>query len=147
MARIRRISAKHAFLLLECLCTVIVVRACLSLRKNDFLRQRIATFTVGDIAPQHRLAEIAWAVAAVSRSVPKATCLTQATAGQWILARRGFDSIVRISVPPMTNAEGRIAPHAWLIASDTLVLGGDLDQYGRHRMLHDYPVRARPVAR
>ncbi|WP_435171510.1 lasso peptide biosynthesis B2 protein [Falsirhodobacter sp. 1013] len=147
MARLRRISARQACLLLECLFTVVVVRCALSMRKNDMLRRRIAAHTVHSVAPNHRLAEIAWAVAAVARSVPKATCLTQATAGQWVLARRGFDSIVRISVPPLTDANGRIAPHAWLMAGDTVVLGGTVDQYYRHRMLHDYPVRAPSVAR
>ncbi|MDB6454801.1 lasso peptide biosynthesis B2 protein [Falsirhodobacter sp. 20TX0035] len=147
MARLRRISARQVCLLLECLFTVAVVRCALSSRRSDWLRRRIGTFTVHSMAPNHRLAEIAWAVAAVSRSVPKASCLTQATAGQWILARRGFDSIVRISVPPLADAQGRIAPHAWLMAGDTVVLGGTVDLYQRHRMLHDYPVRAPSVAR
>lgn len=147
MARLRRISARQAGLLLECLVTVVVVRCALSMRKNDALRRRIAVQDVHSIAPNHRLAEIAWAVAAVARSVPKATCLTQATAGQWVLARRGFDSTVQISVPPKTGSNGRILPHAWLMAGDTVVLGGTAEDYYRHRMLHDYPVRAPSVVR
>lgn len=141
MPRLRRISARQACLLLECLWTVAIVRCALSLRKNASLRRRISTLHANDEAPQHRLAEVAWAVTAVARSVPRATCLTQATAAQWILARRGFDSTVRISVPPLTGPDGRIAPHAWLIAGHTVVLGGTVEHYQRHRMLHDYPVR------
>lgn len=117
---------------------VTVVRCGLTLRRHAALRRHILRHKARAVPPQDRLAEIAWAIAAVARRVPGATCLTQATAGQWVLARRGYGSVVRISVPPLDVAEGGIAPHAWLIATDIVALGGTAAQYRQHRILHDF---------
>ena len=84
------------------------------------------------------LAEIAWSVRNAARLVPGATCLTQASAGQILLARRGHASTVRLSVPAMAGTPGKLAPHAWLMAGDIIVLGGTSQDYARHRPLHDF---------
>ena len=84
------------------------------------------------------LAEVAWSVRNAARLVPGATCLTQASAGQLLLARRGLATTIRLSVPAQAAAPGRLAPHAWLMAGDIIVLGGTAEDYTRHRTLHDF---------
>ena len=64
----------------------------------------------------------AWAIAAVSRRIPGATCLTQALAAQWLLARRGVASQVAIGVAK--DAKHRFEAHAWLLCNSEIVVGG-----------------------
>jgi Transglutaminase-like superfamily len=65
---------------------------------------------------------ILWAVAAVSRHLPAATCLTQALAAQAMLFRAGHVSRVMIGVAK----DDRIGfqAHAWLVLEEKVVLGG-----------------------
>ena len=68
---------------------------------------------------------VAWAVHTGSRYVPSATCLTQALAGQILLARYGYASELRIGV---AQASGRdFEAHAWLLYDDEVVIGGGGD--------------------
>lgn len=76
-------------------------------------RQRVAS----DPSPAHLL----WSVRAASRWVPRATCLTQALAARWLLARRGFDAVLRIGV---TRSESGIQGHAWLERDGRVLIGG-----------------------
>jgi hypothetical protein len=55
---------------------------------------------------------VRWAVAAVGRRLPGATCLTQALAARMLLGRKGIPARVRIGV--RRDEAGRIAGHAWL---------------------------------
>ena len=63
---------------------------------------------------------VAWAVAAASRYVPKATCLVRALAGQALLARRGHPSRLCIGA---AKPEGRFEAHAWLEDDGRAILG------------------------
>ena len=65
---------------------------------------------------------IAWGISAAARLVPFATCLTQALAGQYMLARSGKASQIRIGIN--RDAAPKLAAHAWLISGDHIVLGG-----------------------
>jgi hypothetical protein len=66
--------------------------------------------------------QLVWAVKAVSRYLPAATCLTQALAAQALLGRSGFPSTVEIGV---ARDEGRrIRAHAWVVCYGQVVLGG-----------------------
>jgi hypothetical protein len=60
------------------------------------------------------------AVAAVSRFVPTATCLTQAFAAQMMLARAGHATDLRIGV---AKRDGALEAHAWLEYQGTVVYG------------------------
>jgi hypothetical protein len=71
---------------------------------------------------------VAWAVAAVSRYVPAATCLTQALAAQVLLARRGRAVELRIGVAK--GDSGRLEAHAWLESQGAVIFG---DQAGLSR--------------
>jgi hypothetical protein len=75
------------------------------------------------------LRKIAWAVSAVSRRVPDATCLTQALATQVLLGRQGYVSALRIGVAK--DPKGRLEAHAWVESSGTVVIGQapDLSKY------------------
>ena len=76
------------------------------------------------------IAELVWAVKAVSRYVPVATCLTQALALQWLLARSGHTS--RIHLGARKDVEGKFAAHAWVECEDRVVIGGSRDAGLRH---------------
>lgn len=65
---------------------------------------------------------ILWAVAAVSRHIPAATCLTQALAAQALLVRAGHVSRVMIGVAK--DERSGFQAHAWLVLKDKVVLGG-----------------------
>lgn len=65
---------------------------------------------------------VALAVRRSARLVPHATCLTQALAAQYLLARSGHRSTIRIGA--RRDPEGRLEAHAWLLCDDVIVLGG-----------------------
>lgn len=141
LRRIRRLRRREAVLLWQALGAVLLARAYLWRGAHHALRRRIEAHPVADpmaLAPRADLAEIAWSVRNAARLVPGATCLTQASAGQLLLARRGLASTIRLSVPAQAAAPARLAPHAWLMAGDTIVLGGTAEDYARHRALHDF---------
>jgi hypothetical protein len=80
-----------------------------------------------DLAPD--LAEqIPWAVATAARYVPRATCLAQALAAQWLFARVGCPTELRIGVAK--GPDKTLAVHAWLEREGRAILGGEaLDGY------------------
>lgn len=80
--------------------------------------------------PARDIARVSWAVTLASRFVPKATCLTQALAGQYLLAREGYPSTIRVGAGK--SETGAFLAHAWLLCGPTVVLGGsggDLDRF------------------
>lgn len=133
-------------LLGRALAAVVRVRVDLLRNRHHDLRRRIDSIPVAHDGPVPRadLAAVAWSVRNAARLVPGATCLTQASAGQMLLARRGYPSTVRLSVPARPGPGGGLAPHAWLMADEMIVLGGTSADYAAHRMLHDF---AMPVGR
>jgi hypothetical protein len=66
--------------------------------------------------------QFVWAVRAVSRSVPGATCLTQALAAQVLLTRAGHPSRVEIGVAK--SEKNQFQAHAWLVLGDQVLIGG-----------------------
>jgi hypothetical protein len=60
-------------------------------------------------------------VRAASRYVPHATCLTQALAGQRVLAASGYESRVEIGVSK--DEHRRFRAHAWVVCSGDIVIG------------------------
>lgn len=65
--------------------------------------------------------EVVWAVKAVSRYVPNATCLTQALTVQFLLSRAGYPSQVRIGVAH--GEESGFEAHAWVECRGAVVIG------------------------
>lgn len=66
------------------------------------------------------LEKLTWAVAVMSRYVPKATCLTRALTGQILLAGENYKSNIKIGV---SKGEGNFEAHAWLESDNKIVLG------------------------
>jgi hypothetical protein len=64
--------------------------------------------------------QLARDVRVVSSYVPRATCLTQALAGQVLLQHFGHRAIVHVGV---TKEEGTIQAHAWLESDGKVVIG------------------------
>jgi hypothetical protein len=68
-------------------------------------------------------AQWAWAVRVAARRIPGATCLTQALALQWLLARAGHSA--RIHVGVATDGARGFEAHAWLESEGEILLGND----------------------
>lgn len=66
---------------------------------------------------------IVWAVEAASRRIPRATCLTQAIAAQFLL--RCFGQGAQICFGVAHASTGTFRAHAWLECEGRPVLGGD----------------------
>jgi hypothetical protein len=81
---------------------------------------------------------IAWAVRNAARLVPRASCLTQAIATQYLFARSGQRSQIRIGVA--RDPEGRLLAHAWLVSDGRVVIGGSARDLRRYRSLTDLDV-------
>lgn len=76
--------------------------------------------------------QLVWAVAAASRYVPRASCLTQALAAQTLLRRHGYASTLQIGVAK--GPANRLEAHSWLEADgEVLIGGGGLERYARLR--------------
>ncbi|GAC1355309.1 MAG: hypothetical protein NVSMB42_13590 [Herpetosiphon sp.] len=67
------------------------------------------------------ISDIAWAVTAVSRYVPSATCLTQALAAHILVKHDGFPALLRIGVAKTST--GHFQAHAWLESEGRIVVG------------------------
>ncbi len=69
-----------------------------------------------------------WAVAAASRLIPRATCLTQALAIQLFLKQSGREAHVHIGVDH--GEGGRLDAHAWVESRGKVLFGGsNLSEY------------------
>jgi len=80
--------------------------------------------TVG-VAP----GRVAWTVETVARSIPEATCLTQALAADVMLSRMGEEPSIHIGV---ATDRGAFEAHAWLELHGRPLVGDiELDRYAR----------------
>lgn len=128
---------RRLVLLTRAVSAVAIVRLLLTLRRGHALRAHLAGSKVEGEPTLVEQREVAWSVAAASRVVPGATCLSQAMAGQILLARRGRVSVVRITVPAEAP-DGTLRPHAWLVAASTILLGGTPQDYAAHRPITEF---------
>jgi hypothetical protein len=65
---------------------------------------------------------VTWAVEAVSRRIPRATCLTQALSAQFLLRRFGYDA--RLCLGVARTPRGEFRAHAWLERDGSVLIGG-----------------------
>jgi hypothetical protein len=73
--------------------------------------------------PEDTMATIVWGVTTAARYLPRATCLAEALAAQWIFAWFGHPTLLRIGVAK-GNAKPLLA-HAWLESEGRVVVGGE----------------------
>lgn len=81
-----------------------------------------------------------WAVERAAGLVPGATCLTQALAGRFLLARRRAGSTITIGVAPKET--GGFRAHAWLRSGEQVVLGGTQEDLRDFTELAELGVRS-----
>jgi len=131
MGRLRKLTPANLPLLASAGVVVVLVRVSLWLVPSRFLLRRVSRMVAGaplPAEPTPAVRQIGWAVRAVSRRVPRASCLTQALATQILLARRGYSSHLRIGVA--RDADTGFAAHAWVeIDGDVLVGGAGSSRY------------------
>ncbi len=98
--------------------------------------KQLAAETTDVVTAAMRVNTVLWAVEAVSRRVPGASCLTQAIAGQLLLRKFGYAS--RLCVGVARGAKGDFRAHAWLERHGQVVIGDTADAY---TPLSDFPGR------
>ncbi|MDX8466502.1 lasso peptide biosynthesis B2 protein [Mesorhizobium sp. VK23B] len=125
--RVLSLSGPEMLFLAHCLAVVGVVRLGLTFSSYNRVRRLVTRLEAGDDADIADLRRVAWGVAAAARFVPGASCLTQALAGQYLLARQGNASKIRIGVERDTGAE--LKAHAWLVSGNHIVLGGSINGF------------------
>ncbi len=117
--RFMQLSGAERHLLIQAGFVVGVTRAALWVWSADTVRRVAAKVARGAVGS---LEQVVWAVETASRYLPGTTCLTQALAGQALLARSGFPARVEIGVAK--DDLRRLQAHAWVVCYDQVVLGG-----------------------
>ncbi|WP_246685843.1 lasso peptide biosynthesis B2 protein [Mesorhizobium sp. B2-4-6] len=123
-SRLRSLSGQEMLFLARCLTVVSAVRFALTLSSYNRVRSLMTRLDAGRDASIADLRRVAWGVAAAARLVPGASCLTQALAGQYLLARQGSASRISIGIEKGTGSE--LKAHAWLMSGNHIVLGGSI---------------------
>lgn len=121
LKRFAELTKTEQMLLLRTLLVVGLVRAGLWVLPFRAM-QRFAFKPRKNRAAPYPVEKIVWAVRAVSRRVPGATCLTQALAAQVLLSRSGYNPRVEIGVAK--NERNQFRAHAWLVLGDQVLIGG-----------------------
>jgi hypothetical protein len=133
MRRIRLLR-RHYPLLLKSL--VLVCRFRLLLLVSPYLKiARLIRLDERNRTAHHPPILIAWAVRQSARIVPRASCLTQALAVQYLLARQGDRSLIRIGVAQ--EGDGALSAHAWVIKDDRVLIGGGLTELSKYSRIVD----------
>ena len=128
--KFRRLPPAERRLLVNALLLLWAIRLGLWLLPFRTLRRLVTRFQghpsglpeTGSEVSRLSIERIVWAVARASRSVPQATCLTQACAAQILLTRRGYPASLRIGVAK--GEGGQFEAHAWVETQGRVVLGG-----------------------
>ena len=121
------LSGSEMIFLSRCLLVVAAVRLGLTLLSYNRVRSLVTRLDARQCASMGELRRVAWGVAAAARFVPNATCLTQALSGQYMLARQGNASKIRIGIERGTGEQ--LKAHAWLVSDNHIVLGGSIDGF------------------
>jgi transglutaminase superfamily protein len=85
------------------------------------------------IQPELPVSRLEWAVRAVSRRIPMASCLTQSLALQFLLARTGRTSEIHIGVKK--DMETGFQSHAWVECEGSMLLSAPSEVVVYSRLL------------
>lgn len=133
MRRIRLLG-RHYPLLLRSL--VLVCRFRLLLLVTTYLKiARLIRLEESHPATRQPPILLAWAVRQSAKIVPFASCLTQALALQYLLARQGDRSLIRVGVAQ--EGDGALSAHAWVIKDDHVLIGGGPAELAKYRRIVD----------
>ena len=130
------LPVKERYILLKAFFLLLIIRLGLWLLPFRTLRRTLANLfqspvTINRQSPSPE--KVSWAVSAVSRYVPSATCLAQALTLQALLSQEGIHSDLALGVA-RDDATG-ITAHAWLEIDGTVIIGAqERDRYTRLKM-------------
>ena len=133
--KFRRLLPAERRLIMRALFWLGVIRLGLWLLPFQTLQRLLAGLTRAPARESHgppSFDQIAWAVAAASRYVPSATCLTRALVTRTLLAQRGYAAHLCIGVA--RRAGGQLDAHAWVESPGQIVIGGG-SRLGRYTRL------------
>ncbi len=130
VGRVLAMPVREQRLLAYALLLVVAFRIALSVMPPS----RIRRLAGRSVAPSSSLADfsperLAWAVGAVARRVPRASCLTQAFALHRLLARAGHAAEIRVGVAK--GEQGSLDSHAWVVCQGRILVG-KRDDLGRY---------------
>jgi len=119
------LSSAEQALLVQVFGLLVVVRAALWLIKFKKLQSLLSRVEVrgsrklnSRAVPAERVARF---VAAASRYVPRASCLTQALVANTLLRRAGHDAVLRVGISRQAGTDLRA--HAWVECAGKVVIG------------------------
>lgn len=116
-----KLSFEDKYILIKSLLLIWIIRIMLWILPFSVIQKIVSRFTViSGESHSVPMGKLTWAVAVMSRYVPKATCLTRALTAQILLAGQNYPSNIKIGV---CKTEGNFEAHAWLEADDKIVLG------------------------
>ena len=141
LAKFLALSASDKLYLIYCVPIVAGTRIGLSLLSYRTLKSWLPNDTRWEPAGNDELRRVSWGVRNAARIVPGASCLTQALAAQFLLARSGHRSQIQIGVA--RDAGGRFLAHAWLISNGRVVVGGSPREIQRYKFLADLDAETR----
>lgn len=124
LAKFLRLRAAERWLVLEAFCRVLKA----SLRVHVFPYRKpaagakaVAAVASGRVGISSE--NIAWAVCAVGRRIPGATCLVQALAAEEMLLRHGHPAEIRFGA---AKEAGKVfVAHAWVVSGGKVLVGGE----------------------
>jgi hypothetical protein len=120
VGRFLRLPAHDRALLFSAMRLVLFIRAALWVFPYRVVRQRLLQHRASKTQNSDCL-RIAWAVSAVSRYIPGATCLTQALAADDLLRTYGYEPSIHIGVA--RNRQKVLEAHAWVEIQGRIILG------------------------
>jgi len=127
--RFPRLSPGDRALLAEALLLLICVRAGLHVVPFTSLRRRLES---RPLSIEHPVDRIVWAVGAITRRLPRTTCLTQALVADSMLRRHGHAPALRIGV--RQGKSPALDAHAWVECDGAIVIG-TIDTLGDYAIL------------
>lgn len=104
----------------KCLAALAAMRVALSTAGYARIRARMPQ-AAGRAESYFYARQLARRIERLARLVPRASCLTQAMALQWLLARSGHASELYVGVRQAPG--GRFEAHAWVSCNQRIVLG------------------------
>ena len=125
---------RHHALLLQCWWLLLRVRLTLTFADYRRVLRQIGR-QAGSEDPAVDPARLVWAIRQAARTVPGASCLTQALACRYRLARSGQACTIRIGVA--LDRPRRFEAHAWVIREGSVILGDSGDDLRRYRPIVD----------
>ena len=124
LLKLSTLAGAERRLLAEAAPLVLLVRLLLWALPSPVILRWVRRIGVGGrdaSAPSIPIDTVIWAVEAVSRRVPRASCLTQAVSAQLLLQRHGYASTLCVGVARGTQG---LSAHAWLERNDCILIGG-----------------------